>query len=156
MEGSPFTGHTDWVTSIAFSHDGQRIVSGSSDDTIRVWNAAAGELEGIPFIGHTHAVNSVAFSQDGQRIVSGSSDFTIRVWNAIAAERDREDFTEQTMMYIGGWMCGSKGEHVVRIPQIHRASLLRPSNVWIAGGHLTQLDLSRFVHGPKWTTVISK
>jgi hypothetical protein len=38
MEGSPFTGHTNSVNSVAFSPDGNRIVSGSDDGTIRLWN----------------------------------------------------------------------------------------------------------------------
>ena len=75
----PLTGHTYWVNSVAFSPDGQHIVSGSSDRTIRVWNAVTGETSAGPFTGHTHPVSSVAFSPDGQHIVSGSYDGTIRV-----------------------------------------------------------------------------
>src|SRR6266702_3005726 len=62
------------VNSVALSPDGQRIVSGSSDGTIRVWNATTGETAAGPFTGHTGWVWSVAFSPDGQRIVSGSTD----------------------------------------------------------------------------------
>jgi WD40 repeat protein len=67
---------------VAFSPDGKCIVSGSSDKTIRVWNADSGAVISGPFEGHTNSVMSVAFSPDGKRIVSGSSDKTIRVWNA--------------------------------------------------------------------------
>src|ERR1700679_3913881 len=65
------------VQSVAFSPDGQYIVSGSRNRTIRVWNARAGETARGPFTRHTDSVNSVAFSPDGQHIISGSGDRTI-------------------------------------------------------------------------------
>jgi WD40 repeat protein len=37
-------GHTDGVSSVAFSPDGRRIVSGSGDGTLKVWDAAAGSV----------------------------------------------------------------------------------------------------------------
>jgi len=46
----PFTGHTSSVNSVGFSPDGQRIVSGSSDRTIRVWNATAGKTETLRYV----------------------------------------------------------------------------------------------------------
>ena len=74
-------GHTHYVTSVAFSPDGTRIVSGSNDKTVRVWDAERGVQIGSPLQGHTHYVRAVAFSPDGTRIVSGSDDKTVRVWN---------------------------------------------------------------------------
>jgi WD40 repeat protein len=76
------SGHTGWVRSVSFSPDGTRIVSGSSDSTVRVWDAATGLPLGKPFRGHTESVWSVSFSPDGSRIVSGSWDSTVRVWDA--------------------------------------------------------------------------
>ncbi|KAL0955353.1 hypothetical protein HGRIS_001602 [Hohenbuehelia grisea] len=78
----PLEGHTDRVTSVAFSPDGRHIVSGSWDETIRVWDASTGHAAMPPLEGHTSPVNSVAFSPDGSHIASGSADKAIRVWDA--------------------------------------------------------------------------
>ena len=45
-------GHTNEVTSVAFSPDGKRIVSGSRDNTVKVWDAASGQ-ETLTLKGHT-------------------------------------------------------------------------------------------------------
>ena len=42
-------GHTDRVWSVAFNDDGTKVVSGSWDNTIKVWNVATGEMEGTVF-----------------------------------------------------------------------------------------------------------
>ncbi|CCA70337.1 hypothetical protein PIIN_04276 [Serendipita indica DSM 11827] len=73
-------GHEAPVWGVAFSPDGSRIVSSSSDKTIRVWDADTGQPFGEPLRGHERSVDAVAFSRDGSRIVSGSYDTTIRQW----------------------------------------------------------------------------
>ncbi|KAJ3714302.1 WD40-repeat-containing domain protein [Lentinula guzmanii] len=84
--GDPLKGHSNWVSSVAFSPDGKRIVSGSDDKSIRIWNADTGEAIGDPLQGHSSQVTSVAFSPDGNRIVSGSWNASIRIWNADTGE----------------------------------------------------------------------
>ena len=78
----PFTlkGHSDTVCSVSFSPDGKRIVSGSRDKTLKVWDAQTGK-ETLTLKGHTSPVRSVSFSPDGKRIVSGSHDKTVKVWD---------------------------------------------------------------------------
>ncbi|KAF7363089.1 WD40 repeat-like protein [Mycena venus] len=79
--GSPllFEGHNGPVCCVAFSHDGERIVSGSIDKTVRMWDSRTGALLAGP-IQHDDKLISVAFSPDGEHIVSGGND--IVVWNS--------------------------------------------------------------------------
>ncbi|KAG8828512.1 hypothetical protein FRC19_003851 [Serendipita sp. 401] len=76
------TGHRGRVKSVVHSVDGRRLISGSDDKTIRIWDAETGAVVGEPLEGHTDWVCSVAYSPDGRRIISGSGDNTIRIWDA--------------------------------------------------------------------------
>ncbi|CAG8976165.1 hypothetical protein HYALB_00010035 [Hymenoscyphus albidus] len=81
-------GHTDWVSSVAFSPDGKQIVSGSGDRTVRRWDAATGQQLLPALEGHTDwVITSVAFSPDGKQIVSGSWDRTVRRWDAATGQQ---------------------------------------------------------------------
>ncbi|KIM74301.1 hypothetical protein PILCRDRAFT_14564 [Piloderma croceum F 1598] len=73
----PLQGHNSSILSVAFSPDGSKIISGSVDKTIRIWDVSTG-VKMLPLLqGHNEAVYSVAFSPDGSKIVSGSVDKTI-------------------------------------------------------------------------------
>ncbi|KAF7970638.1 hypothetical protein HWV62_23364 [Athelia sp. TMB] len=91
-----FEGHTDCATAVAFSPDGRRVVSGSWDKSLRVWDAETGALIAAPFEGHTQYVTSVAFSPGGQWIASGSGDKSVCVWNAETGALIAGPFTGHT------------------------------------------------------------
>ena len=75
------TGHGSYVTSASFSPDGTRIVSASSDNTLKLWDAVTGAVIRT-LTGHDSDVNSAAFSPDGTRIISASRDNTLKLWDA--------------------------------------------------------------------------
>jgi len=82
----PLIGHGAFIRSVAFSPDGQRIVTGCWDQTAKVWEAASGK-ELLTLRGHDANINGVAFSPDGRRIATASDDHTARVWAAASPQQ---------------------------------------------------------------------
>ena len=81
-------GHAMGVLSVAFSADGRQVLTGSSGNTARLWDAATGE-EIRKFEGHAEAVSSVALSRDGRHVLTGSADKTARLWDAATGKQLR-------------------------------------------------------------------
>ena len=78
--------HGNAVKSVAWSPDGERIVSGSYDSTARVWDVAT-QTTLVTYPGHNDPVERAAWSPDGQYIASASLDTTVQVWKAANGER---------------------------------------------------------------------
>ncbi len=74
-----YTGHTDWVWSVAWSPIHARIASSSADATAQVWDAANGHHLIVHHQSDT--VYAVAWSHDGSRIASSGYDKTVQVWD---------------------------------------------------------------------------
>ncbi|MGH9850751.1 MAG: AAA-like domain-containing protein, partial [Blastocatellia bacterium] len=72
--------HGESVNAVAFSPDGQCILTGSSDGTARLWHVDSGQL--ISTLRHDLGIhiNAIAFSPDGKSILTGSGDGTARLW----------------------------------------------------------------------------
>ncbi|GAB1539273.1 NB-ARC domain-containing protein [Scytonema sp. NUACC21] len=75
-----FTGHTDFLFSVAFSPDGRTIASSSADQTIRLWDVSTGQCLKI-LKGHTGTVTKATFSPDGHLLATSSYDCTVKLWD---------------------------------------------------------------------------
>ena len=73
-------GHNHFVSSLALNQDGTKLVSGSWDKTIRLWDVATSKTDAI-FKGHTKDILCIGFSRDERLIFSGGMDNTLRYWN---------------------------------------------------------------------------
>lgn len=69
------------VKTLAFSQDGEHLISGGSDNRIRIWDTN-GWHENVVLEGHGGDVNTIAVATDHIRIASGSDDGTVRIWDA--------------------------------------------------------------------------
>src|SRR5207237_1009781 len=87
---SELHGHANAVTSVSFSPDGTRIVTGSWDQTAKVWDVRTGTAL-LELKGHAGSLSSVAFSPNGMRVVTGSFDKTARIWDARTGKSDLGD-----------------------------------------------------------------
>ena len=73
-------GHNRSVMAIAVMPDGKKTISGSGDNTLKIWDLENGrEIQTLQ--GHTGQVWKVAVTPDGKKAVSGSSDNTLMVWD---------------------------------------------------------------------------
>ena len=73
--------HSNDVKLVAFSPQGDRIVSACVDGTIQVWDVETQEAIWRPLEGHLEEVNGIQFSPNGDYIISCSNDMTIRLWD---------------------------------------------------------------------------
>ena len=123
--------HMGRIDDVALTPDGNTAVSASSDNTLRVWDAASGECLRT-LVGHTGGVLSVALTPDGNTAVSGSDDGTVRVWDVGSGELLRllEGHTDEVAAPValtpdGNTALSGCVDGTVRVWQVARGKLLR-------------------------------
>ncbi|KIJ13100.1 hypothetical protein PAXINDRAFT_81826 [Paxillus involutus ATCC 200175] len=73
--------HTSVVYSLAISRNGKFFVTGSWDNTVRLWDTATKQqLAPLVLAGHAGTIRSVRFLPDGKQVISGSEDMNVRAW----------------------------------------------------------------------------
>jgi WD40 repeat protein len=70
---------------VAFRVDGNTLASGSSDNSIKLWDVGTGKTIAT-LEGHTGAVLSLTFNPDGMLLASTSADHTIKLWDLAAGK----------------------------------------------------------------------
>lgn len=74
------TGHSSWVTTIAYSPDGRLLASGSQDSRVRIWDLESG-LTRFVLPGHPNGVVALAFSPDNRILATGGNDGVVHLWD---------------------------------------------------------------------------
>jgi hypothetical protein len=87
-------GHINPGLSVAFTPDGQRLVTQNRDGTASVWDAVSGR-ELLTLKGPTGPVSFVSVTAGGRRLITGSNDGTVKIWEAATPAQvdlwDRQD-----------------------------------------------------------------
>lgn len=115
-------GHELDVVTVAYSPDGGRIVTGSRDWTVRIWDADDGATLAV-LRGHEYAVQSAAWSPDGRRIASSGAygDQTLRMWDSDSGRELSSvrglDSPVQGLCFSpdGRWIAGGCHDSTVRV-----------------------------------------
>lgn len=133
-------GHTDGVRSLAWSPDSRRIASGSSDHTIRIWNAQTGEpLHTLQE--HTAIVRSVSWSPRYPILASSGDDELIRLWDTetgclIRCLEGHDQWVLSVAWHPDGTLLASGGaDHTIRLWDTQTGELLN-----VLTGHRSQVQ----------------
>ncbi|MFX1250936.1 MAG: DUF4062 domain-containing protein [Promethearchaeota archaeon] len=118
-----FVGHSAPVSDCTWSPDGTRIVSGSWDHTLALWNPILDRMV-IRFSGHSGSVNACAWSPDGTRIVSASMDRTLKIWDPETGKNVATLFGHTEGVNLCAWSPDGK--------KIVSAALDRTLRIWDA------------------------
>src|SRR5258708_6137180 len=158
-------GHSEAVLRTSYSPNGRHIVSGSDDNTIRIWDAETGAAVGEPLTGHTYWVNSVAYAPDGRHIVSGSGDKSIRVWGSSLHTAIHlpppSNLTYPNLCVEpdpNGWVTDSKGGLLYWVPPDCRIGLHSPALLTIPPtSHVRSVSLNfdDFAFGTSWNRIFN-
>ena len=119
-----FSGHKDQVISVALSEDGCFALSGSSDNSIRLWDISTGEC--LQEFTSASPAHKVAFCKDGEHILTSARD-TLKLWDIWTGEWIRNlESTGYVFDYTDRYVAGSKfGDTILSMKEIASGQLVR-------------------------------
>ena len=124
------TGHQSWVTAAGFSPQRPVLVSGSLDDTLRLWNWQTGDLLQA-LKGHTRGVNDVAIDLRGQLLASCGDDATVKVWHLgdgtlrYTLKGHLKDVTAIALGSEGSLLVSASEDGTIKLWNLSRGTLLK-------------------------------
>lgn len=135
-----FPGHDDIITTVNFSADGNVLLSGSEDGTLRLWNVLSGECTFI-FEGHREAIAVARLSADSRYMISASTDGDCKVWalDWELAARPTRAWDEGAKPYLEAFLWLHVPPAVTLPDAPHREEEINPRNQplpWSYGGVL--------------------
>jgi uncharacterized protein with WD repeat len=130
-------GHSSWVTGVAFSSDGQRLASGSWDQTVRLWNVPTGQQ--LSTVGSKmKEVQALAFSRDGDWLATENSSNTVTLWDARTGREIRTLPSNRPLGVLGSnwvysiafspdgrWLASGVDDKTVRLWDVRTGSGIR-------------------------------
>ncbi|EJU05444.1 WD40 repeat-like protein [Dacryopinax primogenitus] len=110
-----WTGLEETVTSVAFTQDEKRIISASDNGTIRIWDAASGDIIGELLAGHPGAASAIDLWHDGGRTLVASTMRTITLWNT-----EMREVITKIVSDHAGILCLALSRDAMRIAAVYR------------------------------------
>jgi WD40 repeat protein len=89
-----FQAHRAWIRAVAFSDDGNKLVTGSDDKSVKIWEVSSGKLLRT-LNGHTSWITGVLLVNN--QVVTSSRDGTVQFWNAVSGNNSRK-------LELGQWI----------------------------------------------------
>jgi WD40 repeat protein len=155
-------GHSGWVTGVAFSADGERLASGSWDQTVKFWDVPTGH-EVSTVASKMKEVQALAFSHDGHWLAAENSSDTVTLWDAKTGREIRTLLSNKPLGVLGSnwvysiafspdgrWLASGVDDKTVRLWDVRTGRAVRdltalrrsviyaafsPDGRWLASGN---------------------
>jgi WD40 repeat protein len=156
-----FKGHSSWITSVAFSADGQRLASGSWDRSVKVWDVRTGQQLGT-IGGKLKEVQALAFSRDGRWLATENSNNSVTLWDGTTGREIRSLPSNKPLAVLGAnwvysiafspdgrWLASAVDDKTIRLWDVRTGVAIRdlptlrksiiyaafsPDGRWLASG----------------------